>query len=72
MNNTMKFINYFLHLPNEDMLLKDFDLVYKFLHDNEGGEFLNKLNNSKEINVTQFKRELKQYLLKEEQEEQGE
>lgn len=63
----MQFINYFLHLPNEDMLLKDFDLVYKFLHDNEGEEFLNKLNNDKEINVTQFKRELKKYLLKEEQ-----
>lgn len=67
MNNTMKFINYFLHLSNEDMLLKDFDLIYNFLHDNEGAEFLNKLNNSKEINVTQFKRELKKYLLKEEQ-----
>ena len=72
MNNTMKFINYFLHLPNEDMLLKDFDLIYNFLHDNEGAEFLNKLNTGKELNVTQFKRELKQYLLKEEQEEQGE
>ena len=68
----MKFINYFLHLPNEDMLLKDFDLIYNFLHDNEGAEFLNKLNTGKELNVTQFKRELKQYLLKEEQEEQGE
>lgn len=70
MNNTMKFINYFLHLPNEDMLLKDFDLVYKFLHDNEGEEFLNKLNTGKEINITQFKRELKQYLLR--VKEQGE
>lgn len=67
MNNTMKFINYFLHLPNEEMLLKDFDLIYNFLHDNEGGEFLNKLNTGKEINVNQFKRALKQYLLKEEQ-----
>lgn len=64
MNNTMKFINYFLHLPNEDMLLKDFDLIYNFLHDNEGGKFLNKLNTGKEINITQFKRELKKYLLK--------
>lgn len=66
MNNTMKFINYFLHLPNEDMLLKDFDLIYNFLHDNEGEEFLNKLNTGKEINITQFKRELKQYLLNKE------
>lgn len=66
MNNTMKFINYFLHLPNEDMLLKDFDLIYNFLHDNEGAEFLNKLNTGKEINITQFKRELKQYLLNKE------